>query len=104
MAFRARIDEKANFVVAGSSCGFTNLTLTDDNDAFYGAIIPRGMSIACGTLHGDWITDHYQYIGNLLTVRLQINPVAALHPGLKLCLWTSGMTQELLECIPVQQP
>ena len=107
LSFRARIDEEANFVVAGPSCGFANLTLTDDSDAFYGAIIPRSMAVVCDTRLGDWIANQYYYIDNLLTVRLQINPAAALHPGLELCLWTGGMIEEqsrLLECIPVKQP
>ncbi len=103
MAFRARIDKRANFVVAGADCGFENLTLTDDNGDFYGAIIPHGMANACGSFPGDRTAETYQYIGDLLTVRLLIDPVAALHPGLQLCLWSGGMTQELLDCVPVKQ-
>ncbi len=103
LTFRARIDERAGLVVAGPRCGFPNATLTDD-DTFYGAIIPHSMADACGSLPGDWITEHYTHVNNLLTVRLQIDPLAASHPGLKLCLWTGGMTEELLDCVPVQQP
>ena len=104
MAFRARIDEKAGFVVAGTHCGFANVTLTDDSDAFYGTIIPHSMANACGGLSGDWVADHYLYISNLLTVRLQIDPVAAQHPGLTLCLWKGGTTEKLLDCAPVKRP
>ena len=104
LSFRARIDERADFVVAGPSCGFENVTLTDDNDHFYGTIIPHGMDAACGTFPGDLIAETYQYVGDLLTVRLQIEPVAASHPGLTLCLWSGGMSQKLLACAPVIQP
>lgn len=108
LSFRARIDDRrVNFVVAGPSCGYGNVTLTDSDGAYYGSIIPRSTSIACGTLPGDWIANQYYYTGGLLTVRLQIDPVAALHPDLELCLWAGGMTAEharLLACAPVKQP
>lgn len=104
LAFRARIDERAHFVVAGADCGFENLTLTDDNDGFYGAIVPRSMVNSCAARPGDWIADQYQYMNNLLTVRLQIDPVAALHPGLTLCLWSGRAAEELLACAPIKQP
>ena len=104
LSFRARIDERADFVAAGPSCGFENVTLTDDNDHFYGTIIPHGMDAACGTFPGDLIAETYQYIGDLLTVRLQMEPVAASHPGLTLCLWSGGTSQGPLACVPVIQP
>ncbi|MCY4555282.1 MAG: DnaJ domain-containing protein [Chloroflexi bacterium] len=104
MAFRARINERANFVPASGSCGFENLTLTDNSGDFYGAIVPHGMDIACGAFPGDRVAETYRYVGNLLTVRLQIDPVAASHPGLTLCLWSGGTSQELLACEPVKQP
>ena len=106
LSFRARIDETAGFVPAGPNCGFGNLTLTDDG-AFYGAIIPNSMAIACGTVPGDWTSQEYHYQGALLTVRVEMDPVAAMHQGLKLCLWAGGMTEEqsrLLDCIPVMRP
>ena len=103
LAFRARIDEQAGFVVAGASCGLANATLTDAH-AFYGAIIPHSMANACGGLPGDRIADQYTYFGNLLTVRLQMDPVAARHPHLTLCLWKGGVTEDLLDCVPVKQP
>ena len=103
LAFRAKIDELAQFVVAGADCGFENLTLTD-SDGFYGAIIPRSMADACGPLPGGWVAETYQYVGGLLTVRLQIAPVAALHPDLTLCLWSGGTMPQLLACTPVKQP
>ena len=104
LAFVAKVDERAGFVVAGPNCGFANVTLTDGSGAFYGAIISHGMANACAGLPGDRIADHYQFFGNLLTVRLQIDPIAAQHTGLTLCLWTGGMTQEVLACEPVKQP
>lgn len=104
LTFRARIDERAGFVVAGADCGNHNLTLTDDSNAFYGVIIPRNMANACTVLPGQRITDQYAYFSNLLIVRLQMEPGAALHPGLTLCLWKGGVTEELLDCVPVKQP
>ena len=104
MAFRVRINDQAKFVVAGADCGFENLTLHDDNGDFYGAIIPHGMDVACGAFPGDRIAETYRFVGDLLTVRLQIDPVAASHPGLTLCLWSGGTSQELLDCEPVKQP
>ena len=104
MGFRARIDDRAGFVVAGAHCGFPNATLTDGSDALYGVIIPRRMADACAALPGQRITDQYAYFSNLLIVRLQIDPVTARRPGLTLCLWKGGMTEELLDCVPVKQP
>lgn len=104
MTFRARIDEQAGFVVASSACGFENLTLTDDNGNFYGAIIPYSMSIACGAAPGDRVAETYQFSSDLLTVRLHIEPVAASHPGLTLCLWAGGTSHDLLGCRAVKQP
>ena len=43
-------------------------------------------------------------ISNLLTVHLQMDPVAARHPELTLCLWKGRTAEEVLDCVPVKQP
>ena len=107
LVFRARIDEGADFVAAGRHCGFENVSLTDNATAFYGSVIPRSMAMPCGADPGDWVSNQYYYADNLLTVTVQLSSEIAAHPGLMLCLWTGGATDEknrLLECVPVHQP
>ena len=107
LSFRAQIDERADFIVAGPSCGFENISLTDNTNALYGSVIPRSMATHCGSRPGDWVSNRYYYFDDLLTVTVQIDPTAATHPGLELCLWTGSASSSeirLLDCIPVQQP
>ena len=108
ISIRAVIDNKSNFVnMRSPQCGFANISLTDDNNNLYGFIISRSMAIECGQKPGEWISNQYYYGLNILTVSAQIDPAAATHPGLALCLWTGGTTSEqnrLLDCSPVLQP
>ena len=107
LVFKAKIDEGAHFVAAGDHCGFANVSLTDNANVSYGSVIPRSMSIPCGAGPGDWVSTQYYYTGNLLTVTVQLSSEIAAHPGLMLCLWTGGATDEenrLLDCVPVRQP
>ena len=107
LVFKARIDEQAHFVAAGRHCGFANVSLTDNANVSYGSVIPRSMSIPCGSDPGDWISTQYYYADNLLTVTLQLSSEIAVQPSLMLCLWTGGATDEenrLLDCVPVRQP
>ena len=49
----------------------------------------------------------YDYVGKTLTVVAQIDPAAATHPDLRMCLWSGGKTREdtyILGCIEVEQP
>ena len=107
LVFKARIDEEAHFVAAGRHCGFANVSLTDNANVPYGSIIPRSMSVPCGSDPGDWVSTRYYYADNLLTVILQLSSEIAAQPGLMLCLWTGGATDEenrLLDCVPVRRP
>ena len=108
LSFRAVIDTEANFTIPGHrQCGFPNVSFTDDSNALYGFIISRGTAVECPRQPGEWISNQYYYGLNILTVSAQIDPVAARHPGLSLCLWTSGANAErnrLIDCVPVLQP
>lgn len=107
LVFRARIDKGANFVPAGPRCGFGNVSLADNADAFYGFVIPRSMAAPCGTGPSDLVSNRYYYSDNLLTVTVQLSSEIADQPGLMVCLWTGGGTDEenhLLDCAPARRP
>ena len=107
LVFKARIDDGANFKPAGQNCGFANVSLTDNTDASFGSILPRSMAMPCGAGLGDWVSDQYYYSDSLLTVTVQLSAGIAAHPGLMVCLWTGGATDEenrLLDCASVLQP
>lgn len=107
LVFRARIDKGANFVPAGPRCGFGNVSLADNGDAFYGFVIPRSMAAPCGTGPSDLVSNRYYYSDNLLTVTVQLSSEIADQPGLMVCLWTGGSTDEenhLLDCAPARRP
>ena len=54
-----------------------------------------------------WEADVYTYENKVLTVEAQINPAAATHPNLRMCLWRGGKTRDdtyILGCTEVEQP
>ena len=107
LVFRARIDKGANFVPAGPRCGFGNVSLADNGDAFYGFVIPRSMAAPCGTGPSDLVSNRYDYSDNLLTVTVQLPSQIADQPGLMVCLWTGGGADEenrMLDCAPARRP
>ena len=107
LVFRARIDKGANFVPAGPRCGFGNVSLADNGDAFYGFVIPRSMAAPCGTGPSDLVSNRYYYSDNLLTVTVQLSSQIADQPGLMVCLWTGGGADEenrMLDCAPARRP
>lgn len=107
LAFKARIDEGANFMPAGRHCGFGNVSLTDNASAFYGFVIPRSMALPCGEKPSDWVSNRYYYSDSLLTVTVQLSSQIVEQHGLMVCLWTGGGTDEenrLLDCAPVGRP
>ena len=55
----------------------------------------------------SWEADVYTYENNVLAVVAQINPAAATHPDLRMCLWRGGATRDdtyILGCTEVEQP
>ncbi len=102
----ARIDERIKFVVKDRE-GRGNITLSDGSDELYGSIVPpSGPGWDWRPKPGLWIASEYRYSNRTFRVRAQIDPAAATHPGLELCLWSGGTRteQQLLDCVPVQQP
>lgn len=103
----ARIDERVELVVPGRGHAHNNITLTDGGNELYGSIVPPGGPGWDWTPKpGLWIASEYRYSNRTLTVRAQIDPAAANHPRLRLCLWSGGTRdeQQLLDCVRVQQP
>ena len=75
----------------------------------YGSILPVDNTPGWSwkSKPGQWVADIYDYENRVLTVAAQINPAAATHPGLRMCLWSGGKTREetyILGCIEVEQP
>ena len=107
ISLAARIDERVELVVPGKGHTRNNITLTDGSNELYGSIVPpSGPGWDWTPKPGLWIASEYRYSNRTLTVRAQIDPAAANHPGLRLCLWSGGTRDEtqLLDCVSVQQP
>ena len=106
LTFQARIDERITFEVPGRQ-GRGSATLSDLSHDLYGVILAP----AHGDWHwipepGRWIAREYTYVNRILTVVVDINPAAATHSGLRLCLWSGGTKDEtkLLDCTVVIRP
>ena len=87
--------------------GGGNISVTDSDSNLYGTIVaptPPGWNWV--PKPGLWIAEQFDYVNRTLRVRAQIDPVAAIHPGLRLCLWSGRSEGEssLLDCVRVQQP
>ncbi len=108
LSFLAAIDHKAGFKQAGSGqCDYPNISLTDDTNGLYGFIVSTSMAFECGLRPGQWRSRQFAYQTSKLSVSAQIDPAAATHPRLSVCLWTSGNNDaenRLLDCTPVRQP
>lgn len=109
LTLSARIDEGIVFIPPGGNRGYTNISLTDTSvlgrdGRFYGSIVPPGWNWVPNP--GLWIASEYRYSNRTLTVRAQIDPAAAKHPRLELCIWSGGTREQnqLLDCVRVQQP
>ena len=92
---------------AGPGCGFGNVSLADNANAFYGFVIPGSMAVPCGTGPSDLVSNRYDYSDNLLTVTVQLPSEIADQQGLMVCLWTGGGADEenrLLDCAPARRP
>lgn len=107
LVFKARIDDRANFKPVGRNCGFANVSLMDDADSSHGLVLPRSMAVPCGAGPDDWVSNQYYFVDSLLTVTVQLSAEVAARPGLMVCLWTGGATDEenrQLDCAPVRLP
>ena len=103
----ARIDEQANFSGERIASCTANVSLSDDSGGFYGWVISRDRAKQCGVQPSDWVSDRYRYENNILSLGAQLDPAAATHPGLAVCLWTGGLTKNenrVLDCKRVRQP
>ena len=105
----AHIDAGIDFIFPnGEGASFSNIALTSATHGLLGAIVPLAQPDWHWTPEpGLWVASEYRYSNSTLSVRAQIDPAAATHPGLRLCVWSGGTTDEqnqVLDCVPVQQP
>ena len=90
----AKIDDGVELVVPGEQ-GYNNINLTDDSSELYGSVVPPNQPRWDWVPRpGLWIAERYAYADRTLTVRAQIDPAAATHPGLELCLWSGGTKEQ----------
>ena len=105
----ARIDAGIDFIFPNAEGGsYSNIALTSATHDLLGTIVPPARPDWHWTPEpGLWVASEYRYSNNTLSVRAQMDTAAATHPGLRLCLWSGGTTDEqnqVLGCAPVQQP
>lgn len=105
----ARVDKGIDLIFPNEvGGGYSNIALTSSSHDLLGSIVPPSRPDWHWTPEpGLWIASEFRYSNNTLSVRAQIDPAAATHPGLRLCLWSGGENDEqnlLLDCVPVQQP
>lgn len=108
--FKARVHDGHDIKIAtpAPNGGRLNVHFSRGGD-IYGSVLP--VDNTSGWKWSDkptaWEADVYTYEGNVLAVVAQINPNAATHPGLRMCLWSGGATRGetyILGCIEVEQP
>ena len=102
----AVLDDSLDMGEIGTTEG-GKFSVTDRDHNLYGTIVaPAAPGLDWVPQPGLWIAEQFDYVANTLRVRAQIDPVAATHPGLRLCLWSGGPDSEksLLDCVLVQQP
>lgn len=106
LSLKATIGDNDPITLPGTGGGASNIALTDGGTKLYGYVIPP---IPAGwswdPKPGQWVAETYTYRNNTLTVSARINPSAANHKGLRLCLWTGGShaNNRVLDCVPVQK-
>ena len=86
--------------------GVSNVALSDGPN-LYGSVVPPsqpGWNWNPGP--GLWVADTYTYQERTLTVISQIDPTAATHSGLRVCLWSGGAASEayILACADIERP
>ncbi len=109
LTLTARIDERIDFITPDDDGGYDNISLstrsaTGGTNPLYGSIVPPGPNWVPEP--GLWAASEYRYSNGTLTVRAQVDPAAATHHGLRLCLWSGGTREQnqLLDCKAIQQP
>lgn len=109
-SFKARVHDGHDLKIATPepNGGRYNVNFSSGGE-LYGSVLP--VDNTPGWKWGEkphwWEADVYDYVGKTLTVVAQIDPAAASHPGLRMCLWSGGKTREdtyILGCIEVEQP
>ena len=110
----AQIHDGHNLILPdGASEWVSNINLSDDKanhdgiDVYYGSVVPPSQpEWNWVPIPGQWIADTYTYQERTLTVIAQIDPAAAIHPGLKVCLWSGGAVSEayISGCEYIEQP
>ena len=101
----ARIDDRINFIPMGQGGNWNNISITDGQGKRVGNVAPPGRDWV--PRPGLWIASDFTYEARVLSVTAQIDPVAARHPGLEICIWSGGASREqnqLLDCVRLQQP
>ena len=107
LSFVVRIDAGHTLVIPDLSTTYPNVVLSENavagTDPLYGMVVPP----LSGGYHwtpepGLWIADVYEYrrADNTLQVAANIDPAAASHRGLRVCIWTggTGATTRILGC------
>ena len=107
LSFVVRIDAGHTLVIPDLSTTYPNVVLSENavagTDPLYGMVVPP----LSGSYHwtpepGLWIADVYEYrrADNTLQVAANIDPAAASHLGLRVCIWTggTGATTRILGC------
>lgn len=107
LSLTAQINDGHNLILPGGASGeINNISLTESSN-LYGSVVPPSQPGWNWNLKpGLWIADTYTYQARILTVIAQIDPAAATHPGLKVCLWSGGDVSEayILGCADIEQP
>lgn len=110
LSFVARIDAGHTLVIPDISTTYPNVVLSENavvgTDPLYGTVVPP----LSGGYHwtpepGLWVADVYEYrrSDNTLRVAANIDPAAAAHRGLRVCIWTGGTaaTTRILGCTAI---
>ena len=100
----AVLDDGIDMGVLGTEHG-AQFSVSDSDGNLYGTIVPPSISGQEWVPQpGLWIAERFDYVANTLRVRARMDPVAAIHPGLRLCLWSARAEGErsLLDCVPVE--
>ena len=104
LTLTARIDDDHALILPGEYGGASNITLTDGGSTLYGIVLPPSQpGWDWDPAPGQWIATQYEYRNKTLSLKASIDPAAATHKGLTLCLWTgsNGPQNYILACTVV---
>ncbi len=108
-SFKARIHDGHDLIVGDPSPEGGRLNVHfSRGDNVYGSVLPVDNTEGWRWKEKPttWEADVYDYKNKVLTVVAQINPDAATHQGLRMCLWSGGTREDtyILDCIEVERP